>query len=123
MKYIILIGLLLTINYGFGQTAKYGELTKKGNYKTYISKESKIFNVGDTLTIGKPSLGDRFAFITQGEVGTARWLTDNKIIINKIKCHGRGPLNYKVYFSVKGYGWVEVLIDYEAAYEAYEIIE
>ena len=114
---------VLSVLVCFGQTAKYGELKKKGKYKTYISKEGKTFKVGDTLTIGKPSLGDQFTYVTQGNVGAAAFLAGNTIIINKMKIWGPNKLNSQMYFSIKGYGLIEVLIDYENAFDANEIIE
>ena len=117
------ITTILAYSTSIGQTGEYGKLKKNGKYKTYISKEGKTFKVGDTLTIGKPSLGDQFAFITQGNTNTAAFLADNKIIIHKMKSWGTNPLNYHMYFLIKGYGALHVYINYEAAFDAYEIIE
>lgn len=51
----------------YSQQLRYSDFSTdkrlKGSFKSYISKDGIVYNVGDTLKIGYPSFGSSFAFI------------------------------------------------------------
>ena len=119
MKKII---LLLLISYsGFSQTATYNKITASGDFTEYKSKNGGVIKIGDTITIGYPFSGNFFTFITQGGAQTSPILSNKKVVISKIKSIGKNSYGYKIYPIFKGFGWVPLYIDYEAALETGEI--
>jgi len=120
MKKITLI-LIMSFSIGFAQTAEYGKLIKKSNYKNYITKNNDTLKVGDTLTIGIPTSDLGFTYISQGGQRVSNMLSEKKVIIDKLKTYGNKTNGYKMYAHFKGYGLIPVLIDYETAMELGEI--
>lgn len=117
MKKIILF-LLFSIS-SFGQKAIYNKIEKSGNFTEYQTKEGAVIKISDTITIGYP-LGQTFTFITQGNTPTVASLSNNKVVVSKIKSAGNATRGYKIYLLFKGYG-ISCYIDYEAALETGEI--
>ena len=112
--------LLLIISIScFAQKAVYKEITNKGIFEQYQTKDGSVLNIGDAITIGYP-LGQDFTFITQGALQVAAHLSNVEVKISKIKAIGNAERGYKVYLFFKGYGF-NCAIDYEAALETGEI--
>lgn len=117
---IITLSLLITFS-TYSQTATYDKINKQQDFKEYISKDNLLLKIGDTLTIGYPFSGSFFTFITQGGQQTSPMLSNKKIAIKKIKTIGTKKTGFKTYFTIAGYGFVPVYIDYESALETGEI--
>ncbi|SHJ25332.1 hypothetical protein SAMN04488096_1212 [Mesonia phycicola] len=113
--------LIFSFSIGYSQTAEYGKLTKKSEYKIYLTKIGDTLKVGDTLTIGIPTSDLGFTYISQGGQRVSNTLADKKVIVDKLKTYGTEKNGYKVYAHFKGYGLIPVLIDYDTALELGEI--
>jgi len=73
-KYFLFSTFLLLATFGYSQKRE-GSLTYemvenatsrkqiKGRYQSYIAKDGSVINIGDKVTIGKPSSNKTFAFI------------------------------------------------------------
>jgi hypothetical protein len=64
----VVLFLLFFVSFSsFSQELRYNDLNSdkrpKGSFKSYVSKDGKVYNVGDTLKIGFPSLGYAFDYI------------------------------------------------------------
>jgi hypothetical protein len=118
---IFTIILFFSFSIGFSQTAEYGKLTKKSEYKNYITKIGDTLKVGDTLTIGIPTSDLGFTYISQGGQRVSNTLSDKKVVVDKLKTYGTKKSGYKLYAHFKGYGLIPVLIDYDTALEVGEI--
>ena len=64
----VVIFLVLNVSFNsFSQQLRYSDFSTdkrlKGSYQSYVSKDGIVYNVGDTLKIGFPTLGKSFAFI------------------------------------------------------------
>ncbi|MFB9054099.1 hypothetical protein ACFFVB_13505 [Formosa undariae] len=105
----------------YSQTAEYGRLTEKSEYKIYLSRIGDTLKIGDTLIIGIPTSDLGFTYISQGGQRVSNTLTDKKVIVDKLKTYGTKKNGYKVYALFKGYGLIPVLIDYDTAVELGEI--
>ncbi len=121
MKIFTLILLILSISISYSQTAEYGKLTKKSEYKMYITKHGDTLKAGENLTIGIPTSDLGFTYISQGGQRVSNTLADKKVIIDKLKTYGTKKNGYKIYAQFKGYGLIPVLIDYDTALEVGEI--
>ena len=122
MKTIFVILLIFFgILTGYSQIAEYGKLTKKSEYKFYLTKTGDTLKVGDTLTMGIPRSDLGFTYISQGGERVSNTLSDKKVIVDKLKTYGTKNNGYKIYAHFKGYGLLPVLIDYETALEVGEI--
>jgi hypothetical protein len=106
----------------YSQTAEYGKLTKKSEYKIYLTKTGDTLKVGDTLTIGIPISDLGFTYISQGGQRVSITLEDSKVVEYKLKTYRNKNNGYKLYAEFKGYGLIPVLIDYDKALELGEII-
>lgn len=113
-----LLFLCLTIN---AQTATY-PVSKEGNFKTYISRDSITFNVGDKLEIDLPANGDRYLFISQGQAQAGTAITGAVVTIKKLIATGNKDTGYKMWAQFKGFGLLPVDIDIENALRVGEII-
>ncbi|WGF93984.1 hypothetical protein [Aequorivita marisscotiae] len=113
--------LFFCFSIGYSQTAEYGKLTKKSEYKIYITKIGDSLKVGDTLTIGIPNSDLGFTYISQGGQRVSNTLADKKVVVDKLKTYGTKKNGYKLYAHFKGYGLIPVLIDYDTALEVGEI--
>lgn len=120
MKTLTLI-ILFSFSIGYSQTAEYGKLANKSEYKIYLTKTGDTLKVGDTLTIGIPTSDLGFTFISQGGQRVSNTLSDKKVIVDKLKTYGTKNSGYKMYAHFKGYGLLPVLIDYDTALELGEI--
>ena len=86
MKTIFVILLLFfSIFPAYSQTAEYGKLTKKSDYKIYLTKAGDTLRVGDTLTMGIPTSDLGFTYISQGGQRVSNTLSDKKVIVDKLK--------------------------------------
>ena len=112
--------LIFCFSISYSQTAEYGKLTKKSEYKNYVTKIGDTLKVGDTLTIGIPTSDLGFIYISQGGQRVSNTLADKKVIVDKLKTNGKKN-GYKMYAHFKGYGLLPVLIDYDTALELGEI--
>ncbi|MDW5288748.1 hypothetical protein [Formosa sp. PL04] len=119
MRIFILL-VLFSFSMGYSQTAEYGKLSEKSNYKVYLTKTGDSLKVGDTLTIGIPTSDLGFTYITQGGQRVSNSLADKKVIVHKLKTYGSAKSGYKMYVLFKGYG-INVFIDYDTALELGEI--
>lgn len=117
---MIKIILLLLISFsGYSQKAIYNKINQPGIFSEYQTKAGSVLKIGDTITIGYP-LGQEFTFLTQGDLHAAASLSNNKVIVSKIKSVGSKTRGYKAYTLFKGYG-AAIYIDYESALETGEI--
>jgi lactate dehydrogenase-like 2-hydroxyacid dehydrogenase len=119
MKYYILLFLITYTSYS--QKAIYNKIYSQSNYTEYQTKDNHTLNIGDTLIIGYPRIGNAFTFITQGGEMTASYLSNSKITIHKIKTLGNSKRGYKTYIIFNTYGLIPVYIDYESAIETGEL--
>lgn len=103
----------------FSQTAIYNKTKESGKFTEYQTKSGNILKIGDTITIGYPRR-ENFTFITQGNTPAIASLSNNKVVINKIRSVGSSKTGYKTYLLFGGYGF-SVYIDYESALEVGEI--
>lgn len=102
MKKIFFIVITLVSLQSFSQQAKYGNITGKGEYQSYISKDGTLFNVGDKITIGSPSKTNQFSFIYIGNgiltpitfIGAA-W-SNTEVTLKKINILGNEDSGYEV---------------------------
>jgi hypothetical protein len=105
---VFLLLSTLTALASFGQTIKYSDIdsVRKGKFKTYISKDGAVYNVGDTLTVGVPTSKRIFVFITYGDSEPITPLeaihTSLKTPIKKIWVTGTKKRGYMVVFRTKG---------------------
>ncbi|MBU3026873.1 hypothetical protein Q4603_16035 [Zobellia galactanivorans] len=113
--------LLFMVSITYSQTAEFGNLTKKSEYKNYKTKSGYKINIGDTLALGIPSSDLGFAYISQNGQRVSHTLAGKPIVIDKLKTYGNKKSGYKMYAQFKGYGLLPVLIDYETALELGEI--
>ncbi|OAD92213.1 hypothetical protein A7A78_08970 [Aequorivita soesokkakensis] len=113
--------LIFSTSLGYSQTAEYGKLTKKSEYKIYLTRTGDTLKVGDTLTVGIPTSDLGFTYISQGGQRVSNTLSDKKVIVDKLKTYGNKSSGYKLYAHFKGYGLLPVLIDYDIALELGEI--
>lgn len=120
MKKITFLLFILSITVS-SQTATY-PVTKEGKYKTYISRDSLVFNVGDKLEIDLPYNVDRYMFISQGQVPAGTAITGATVEIKKLISIGDDKKGYKMWAQFKGYGLLPVDIDIENALRVNEII-
>ncbi|SRX74937.1 hypothetical protein [Aequorivita antarctica] len=120
MKFLTL-SIFFSIAIGYSQTAEYGKLTNKAEYKIYLTKIGDTLKVGDTLTIGIPTSDLGFTYISQGGQRVSNTLSDKKVLVDKLKTYGSKNSGYKLYAQFKGYGLLPVLIDYDTALELGEI--
>ena len=118
---IINILFLLFFSISFAQTATYGKLTKKADFKVYIAKNEDTLKIGDTLTIGAPTSNTGFVYITQGGLKVPNESSKKKVIIERLKTRGNEKKGYQMYAQYKGFGFVPVLIEYDMAFEVGEI--
>jgi hypothetical protein len=123
----------------FGQDLRYSDFNSdkslKGSFQSYVSKDGKVYNVGDTLNIGMPSLGDTFEFIyvENGFLEVAAGQAPKPLItavgnvklrINKIWIKGTKKTGLYVVIKSKGSkGWLSETysIELENAVEVGEI--
>lgn len=108
----------LTIN---AQKASY-PVENPGNYKSYISRDSITFNVGDKLEIDLPASGDRYLFISQGQAPAGTAITGAVVTIKKLIATGNQDTGFKMWAQFKGFGLLPVEIDIENALRVGEII-
>ena len=113
--------LIFSFSIGYSQTGEYGELTKKSQYKIYLTKTGDTLEIGDTLIIGIPTSDLGFTYISQGGQKVSNTLADKKVVVDKLKTYGTKKNGYKMYAQFKGYGLIPVLIDYDTALELGEI--
>jgi hypothetical protein len=116
MKKIIFLLLSFSV---FGQKAVYNKITEEGKFTEYQTKSGNSIKIGDTINIGYP-LGQGYTYITQGNYPAAAFLSNNKVVITKIKSVGSKTRGFKTYLLFGGYG-LSVYIDYESALETREI--
>ena len=123
MKTITLILVFITAAMlGKSQSIESGKVTDDGIYTTYIAKSGDTIEIGDTLTIGKPSGEFGFVYITQGSQRVQSWMAGKKIAIYKMRGYGTKKSGYKLYLLFKGFGIVPVFLDYDSAIETGEVI-
>lgn len=116
MKKLLLI-LLITLS----TTAVFAQKpTKKGDFNQYITKDSITLKVGDTISIGLPSNGNQYIFITQANMPAGPTISSTDVVIHKLKSVGTKRRGYKMYATFKGYG-LPVYIDIENAIKTEEI--
>jgi hypothetical protein len=113
--------LLFSFYISYSQTAEYGKLINKSEYKIYLTKTTDTLKVGDTLIIGIPTSDLGFTYISQNGQRVSNVLADKKVIVDKLKVYGTKISGFKMYAQFKGYGLIPVLIDYDTALELGEI--
>lgn len=113
--------LLFTISTMHAQdSANFNQLTS-GTFNSYVTEDNHTINIGDTLTIGLPSIDRGFRWISQGGQFGANFLAGKKVVVDKLKTYGNKRQGYKMYVHFKGYGLLPVLIDYEIALRTKEL--
>ena len=124
MKKLLLLLLLIPFM-TFGQDFVYGEIPKKNSKgDSYLTKSKTLIKAGDKITINKPldNTSNFFTYLTQGGQPVVRALEGREVVISKFQIFNQVAFQEKVYLSIKGFGLIPVLIDYEKALEAKEII-
>lgn len=102
------------------ESAVFDQLTS-GTFNSYVTEDNHTINIGDTLTIGLPSIDRGFRWISQGGQYGANFLAGKKVVVDKLKTYGNKRQGYKMYVHFKGYGLLPVLIDYEIALKTKEL--
>ena len=93
----------------FGQDVNFSDLAtaKRGEYKSYTSKDGTVYKIGDTIKIGFPSSEKTFAFVTTGD---GIWTPVQRVQagasgqrseIKKIIVDGTKRTGYVVYLKTK----------------------
>ena len=74
---LLVLGFVLISFAGFGQTATIKDVQQnnKGDYQSYVTATGEVFNIGDTITIGKPTRGEDFTYIREFETSNCYPLT------------------------------------------------
>ena len=134
MKNLLLIIALSASFTGMAQTVSFNQVDQatakpKGNFKTYISKDSTTYSIGDKLTVGQPSgQNGRFVYIQEitafGDIMIVKAKAANtKTEIKKIKIAGSKRAGFKVTIQSKGMtGITNYFFNIEDAIESGEII-
>lgn len=134
---LLIIGILLQTTL-FGQILTSSDLEgkrkPKGEFRSYVSKRGSTYKIGDILTIGVPSNGDYFIYITEGDgILTASKQVESKATgkkssIKKISIGGNRLTGYYVKLKCSGVvgakaksGLINYHIKLEEAIEAKEI--
>ena len=123
MKKLLLLLLLIPFM-TFGQDFVYGEIPKKNSKgDSYLTKSKTLIKAGDKITINKPidDSGNFFTYLTQGGQPVVRALEGKVVEISNFQTFKQVAFQGKVYLSIKGFGLIPVLIDYEKALETKEI--
>ena len=135
MKKAILFTISTLISaMSFGQQIDFTTLQKatngdvKGEYRTYVSKDGTIYNIGDKIKIGHPATNRTFSYINMGDgfFIPIQPLTsdfsgiDTEII--RIIVYGNKRMGFKVSFRTLGISSVaNYSVDIENAIETGEI--
>jgi hypothetical protein len=79
-----------------GNQLKYTDL-HKGNFSSYLSRDGKVYELGDTLIVGEPSSNVSFDFLFISVVGKGVLKTTQDAL--NMPIHGANPLSemYKGY--------------------------
>ncbi|WP_268846429.1 hypothetical protein [Flavobacterium aestivum] len=115
----LILTLFFATSFCSAQKAIYNKTKEEGKFTEYQTKSGNLIKIGDTINIGYP-MGQEFTFLTQGNIHVASFLSNNKVVVSKIKSVGNPTRGYKIYTLFGGYG-TSVYIDYEAALETGEI--
>lgn len=117
MKKLIIAALIMCIGLvSFSQTritaSEVESRTKikwDEKFDEYVAIDGHIYNVGDTLKIGRPSSNKTFAFIQEGSglfINAATQadmrISGDKTIIKKIYLAGNKKQGFQIYFQTKG---------------------
>lgn len=119
---LLLFALFFTASFSQENRAIYGEVTTRGTFDEYLSKNGDLLKVGDTLQIGIATGVDRFTYILQGNGNMHPTHSGKKVKITKIFSAGRISSGLKVFINFRGFGLLPVHVDYETAFEVGEII-
>ena len=85
----------------------------KGKFKSYVTKDGEVFNVGDEISFGQPSgTNGKFVFISKMDLaGTVykvgQEAVNTKTTIKKIYTGGTKRSGFKASFQCKGYTGVD----------------
>lgn len=122
MRILLITTFMICVNYSFGQSIKYGDVNRNGNYTTYYAKDGSSVSIGDTVKLGQPSGNDHFLFIMQDGRYVAPWLANKEVIVRRIKSRCTRNKGYILIVQFGGFGWMPVNIQYENAIETGEIL-